>query len=581
MIPYPTRRKHAGNTSVWLLAYLCSATAILLFVQCASLDSIAGTGSQAGNGRISCVIHKGDGTPASGAMVLLRRKEYLADTNSGLHETSEYIHRDGLTDKRGFFSFDSVDTGNYNIEVNDGTSHAVLLSCSIAAIGSQVNLPDDTLHPTGALNGAFTAMPGYSGNLYIQVYGLERVSVYNAVSGKFLINNLPHGSYTLHVQASSAVYPPVDIGGVSVTQGTATDIGNIDFVHLSQWRYSRRICLNTAPTGADIAGTITNFPVLVRLRASNFDFSQANADGGDVRFTKADGTPLPYEIARWDALTQTAEVWVKADTIRGNDSVQYITMYWGDPSASPESIGRAVFDSAGGFEGVWHLNETSGTRAGDASGNGITGTYKGWLPNSAPAPLGICQQIVRPDSDYVDLGNVLNPGMSDISVGVWVKMVTFGKQQALITKSNGDGPSATYGYLLSIDLFNFPHFYLISGGVNWGDDGTFDVSGNQAITDSTMWHYVFVTVDRSDNSRCKMYLDGIDRTGTIRGNISRVAEVANVLHLRVGTENDNNYSFKGSIGEASIAFTTRSADWVKLAYMNQKADDNLVALDKK
>jgi hypothetical protein len=187
---------------------------------------------------------------------------------------------------------------------------------------------------------------------------------------------------------------------------------------------------------------------------------------------------------------------------------------------------------------------------------------------------------MRPDSDYVDMDNVLNPGAKDISVGVWVKPAAFGKQQALVAKTNGDGPSASYGYLLSIDLFNFPHFYLISGGTQWGDIGTFDVSSNLTVADSATWHYVFVSVDRSDNTRCKMYVDGIDRTGTIRGNVSRVAEVANVLRLRAGTESDNNYSFKGTIGEATIAFTARSADWVKLSYMNQKGGDRLVVFGK-
>jgi hypothetical protein len=266
------------------------------------------------------------------------------------------------------------------------------------------------------------------------------------------------------------------------------------------------------------------------------------------------------------------------DTVRGNNGAQYIIMFWGNPSASSESSGAAVFDSSGGFEGVWHMSETSGTLARDASHNGFSGTYKGGLPRGEPSPLGICQNIVRPDSDYVDMGNVLNPGMNNISVGVWVKPAAFGLQQAVIAKTNGNGPSATYGYLLSIDLFNLPHFYLISGGATWGDVGTFDVSSNLAITDSATWHYVFVAVDRSDSSRCKMYVDGIDRTGTIRGNISRVADVANTLNLHIGTESDNNYSFKGAMGEATIAFTARSADWVKLSYMNQNGGDRLVVL---
>ena len=362
---------------------------------------------------------------------------------------------------------------------------------------------------------------------------------------------------------------------VSVVPGETVTVANLE------WKYSKRIVLNTTASGADIAGNVTDFPVLVRLTTGNFDFGLAGSHGEDLRFTKSDASPLPYEIKRWDPVAGLAEVWVKVDTVFGDDSTQSLVMYWGNDTAAGNSNGAAVFDSASGFDGVWHLGETSGTGARDASHNGFTGTYRGGLPRGVPGPLGICQQIARPDSDYADMGDVLNPGLNDISVGIWVKPAAFGLQQALIAKSNGNGPSATYGYLLSIDLFNFPHFYFISGGTTWGDVGTFDVSSNLTITDSTLWHYVFVTVDRSDNSRCKMYVDGTDRTGTIRGDISLVAGVANALSLHVGTESDDNYSFKGEIGEATIAFTARSADWVKLSYMNQKDGDRLVEFDTK
>jgi hypothetical protein len=50
-------------------------------------------------------------------------------------------------------------------------------------------------------------------------------------------------------------------------------------------------------------------------------FSQAQFGGSDIRFTKADNTFLPYEIERWDSAHSQAEIWVKVDTVFGNDSV--------------------------------------------------------------------------------------------------------------------------------------------------------------------------------------------------------------------------------------------------------------------
>jgi hypothetical protein len=251
-------------------------------------------------------------------------------------------------------------------------------------------------------------------------------------------------------------------------------------------------------------------------------------------------------------------------------------MYWGNADAAAQSNSSAVFDSSNGFEGVWHLNETSGTLARDASYNGFTGTYKGGLPKGVVSPVGMGQNIIRPDTDYVEMGNVLNPGIKSFTIGVWLKRRALGTQQAFVAKTNGNAPSAAYGYLFNFDSDNLPHLYLATGSGSWGGDSTFDVKTDLAIVDTTTWHYVFVVIDRSDSALCKMYIDGIDRTGHIGGNITRISAVTNTLSLHIGTESDNNCSFPGSIGEVTVAFTARSADWVKLCYMNQKAQDALV-----
>ena len=114
------------------------------------------------------------------------------------------------------------------------------------------------------------------------------------------------------------------------------------------WARSAELSLNTAPSGAGIASTLTGFPLLVRLTADNFDFAQARPDGGDLRFAKPDGTPLPYEIERWDPNLRAAEAWVRLDTLRGGDSSQSIRMYWGNGAAADSSRGAAVFSAANG-----------------------------------------------------------------------------------------------------------------------------------------------------------------------------------------------------------------------------------------
>jgi hypothetical protein len=145
----------------------------------------------------------------------------------------------------------------------------------------------------------------------------------------------------------------------------------------SSWPYSQKVCLNTRSTGANVAGNVTRFPLLVRLNPGVFrGFSQTLPGGADVRFAKVNGEHLAYEIERWvdgNANNDTAEIWVKIDTVYGNNSTQYAIMFWGKVGATDRSSSAAVFDTAAGFAGVWHLREASGNAA-DATANANSAT---------------------------------------------------------------------------------------------------------------------------------------------------------------------------------------------------------------
>ena len=51
----------------------------------------------------------------------------------------------------------------------------------------------------------------------------------------------------------------------------------------SNWLYSKQVCFNTKSTGANVAGNVSKFPVLIRLKGNDIDFSQVVA--GRLKYT--------------------------------------------------------------------------------------------------------------------------------------------------------------------------------------------------------------------------------------------------------------------------------------------------------
>ena len=528
-------------------------------------NQLAGGTSTTDNPKIFGVIIGDDQQPAQNTQVVLLPQNYnpLIDSATLIANT---------TDANGRYVLPVFHNGVYNIQAVNLVKSTRLLIQKIAVTEAddsvQVNV--DTLKHSGTIKVELPDSIDRT-NGYIYIPGTTIFTLLADTGSQVMLNSVPAATLpTVCYSTRNTTDPTVLRHSVIVSPDSTT------VVAMTEWKYSARLFFNTTSSGAGVTGTVRDFPVLVRLNSRNFEFSQALSNGEDIRFTKADGSPMSFEFGQWDAASQLAAIWVKVDTVYGNDDSHFIFMYWGNSNAqSVKPNGAAVFDSANGFEGVWHLNETSGTQAADASQNGFAGTYMGGLPRNVNGPTGICQSITQPFSDYVDMGNVLNPEMKNISIGIWAKKDSSGTL-TLIAKTNGYAPSAEYGYALAITDKNFPLFYMASGGAQWGDDSAFDISSSQAITDTTTWHYLFVVVDRTDNDRCKMYVDGIDKTGIVQGDVTKVANVNNDHNLRIGIENDNDCPFKGMIGEATIAFTTRSADWVKLSYMNQKEQDALV-----
>ena len=185
----------------------------------------------------------------------------------------------------------------------------------------------------------------------------------------------------------------------SLMIGLMLGMGSVFAGPYDAWTYYRDIIVNTTGNsgGANVPGDVNNFPVLVRLNnggatAGSDVLSQSLANGEDVRFTDSTGnTALNYQIERWTV--PAAEIWVNVPTVTGNANTK-IRMYWGKSDATSASSGTATFDTATGFQAVWHMNGNSGANEADATANSFTARDSNTINSTTTSVIGLAKTFV-------------------------------------------------------------------------------------------------------------------------------------------------------------------------------------------
>ena len=103
---------------------------------------------------------------------------------------------------------------------------------------------------------------------------------------------------------------------------------------------------------------LTDYQVLVTLNTSNFEYSKANDDGSDMRFTNyANSTAYHYWIETWNTAGDS-RIWVKVPSVpfwNGTGeapSANRMYLWYDNSAASSESNGTNTFDFFDDFEGT-------------------------------------------------------------------------------------------------------------------------------------------------------------------------------------------------------------------------------------
>jgi uncharacterized protein (TIGR02145 family) len=187
-------------------ALIFCSVAFLLF-QCNRSISCAGGGSTTtDNAQVSGRVLSSDGAPATGAAVHVRPAQYVRQIIGP--EPDSITRHDTTVNDSGWFYVDSLRIGEYRIEVNDNASSAVLLTCDIVTQKDSIVLPPDTLAPYQAISGKVDSVLIGKPDLYVQVFGLDRIAPVDSITGAYAIIDLPPGTYSLRVVSSDTLFTP-------------------------------------------------------------------------------------------------------------------------------------------------------------------------------------------------------------------------------------------------------------------------------------------------------------------------------------------------------------------------------------
>jgi hypothetical protein len=364
------------------------------------------------------------------------------------------------------------------------------------------------------------------------------------------------------------------------------DTGNPAFPpRFRSWKQRGSVVVNLKSLGMDRAWSESGIPLLLRLTRDNFDFTQAAGDGRDVRFARQDGTPLPFEISRWEASQKRAEIWFHPDLLRATDDTVRYWMYWGNSKATSLSAGDSVFPSVEGHGAVFHLSEQGAGQAdeyrnsvGRLHGQGGGGDTK-HVPARVEGVVGYAQDF-HPTADGINvpvLGNILgqtyqaaiglpkelDPGSQTWTFQAWVRRQGYQTDAILFQKSDA-WSAADQRFVLRV--------YKDNSQLSVSREGAEGVS-NTYIPGQQFIHLGLVYT----GGKFDIYVDGFMRESV---NWTQGGDPLARCVLGAAYADGRSEGFDGLIDEVWIAGVPRSPMWMRMTFESQRQGSRLVTLER-
>jgi len=320
----------------------------------------------------------------------------------------------------------------------------------------------------------------------------------------------------------------------------------------NDWKYRKEIGFDLSPTGADIAGSPQDLPVLVRLSLANFSyFNDTKPDGSDFRLVAGDDkTPLKFHFEKYDPQEQMALLWVRVPQITGGSKTDKIYAYYGNPDAPAAADVPGTYDASQVL--VLSFSETTGLpQDATAYKNNPSASTAALTPASliaGGAKFSGAQSITIPATPSLRL--LPNQGLT---ASAWVRVEQ--AQNATVFALDDQGKSIE----VAIDGSKFVARASL-GGPPVAVSQTSDLTLSQ-------WHHVAVT---AGSDKLTLFVDGV-AVGSAPVQLQELGG-----NFVVGTAANGGSYLNGDIDEVEVSKVVRSADWIKASARGEGMDSSLV-----
>jgi len=322
------------------------------------------------------------------------------------------------------------------------------------------------------------------------------------------------------------------------------------------WSYRKEITIDHTKVNE----TVSAFPVLIEVTDSDLA-SKAQTDAEDVAFTDGNGTKLSHEVEFYNGTDGHLVAWVNVPSLSSTvDTVLY--MYYGNAGAANQENVTGTWDS--NFMMVQHLSETSGTHY-DSTANDNDGTVTGATQDAVGKIDGA--DGFDGSGDYVSVphSNTLTDFTSAMTASAWVKIENTSAWQAILNKYDTAGDQRSW--YLDYRGASSPKAFGMSASANGIAINTWTASYTPS---AGTWYYVAVVWQ--SNQIPKFYVSGQQVTTSGSGLTASIYNnTATPLYVgRAWSVATPAWRyFNGTIDEARISNTARSASWIATSYNNQ------------